>query len=62
MFEWFTKYLAIPSLIFNIDIYFLFAESGDKVGGTNSGVEAPGKSTSTSNTSDAGKSKKGFSG
>ena len=50
--------------IFNIDnIFVLFSESGEKgSGGTNSGVEAPGKSTSTSSTSDPGKSKKGFSG
>ena len=36
---------------------FMFSESGEKVSG-----DASGKSTSTSNTSDAGKSKKGFSG
>ena len=38
-------------------ISFIFSESGEKVSG-----DASGKSTSTSNTSDAGKSKKGFSG
>ena len=38
-------------------ISFIFSESGEKVSGDGSG-----KSTSTSNTSDAGKSKKGFSG
>lgn len=38
-------------------ISLIFSESGEKVSG-----DASGKSTSTSNTSDAGKSKKGFSG
>ena len=42
---------------------FLLSESGEKVGGgSNSGFETSAKTSSTTNTSDAGKSKKGFSG
>ena len=42
---------------------FVLSESGEKVGGgSNSGFETSAKTSSTTNTSDAGKSKKGFSG
>ena len=42
---------------------FVLSESGEKLGGgSNSGIETSAKTSSTTNTSDAGKSKKGFSG
>ena len=42
---------------------FHFSETGDKTsGGTNAGIEVSGKGSSSSATTDVGKSKKGFSG
>ena len=44
-------------------LFCWFSETGDKTsGGSNSGIEVAGKGSSSSATTDAGKSKKGFSG